>query len=159
MYKEKTVAVVVPAYNEEKLIAKTIMSIPDLVDRIIVVNDASTDRTTEIVEEKAKENPRVSLVGHNVNQGVGGAIVTGYKRARDLEMDITVVINKVRWKMPSVTINKFTGTNVQNAKKKGHKHQGGIVCREIFVDPAQDDIRRQLFRCLHLDEGFGDCHK
>ena len=92
MHKEKTVAVVVPAYNEEKLIAKTIMSIPDLVDRIIVVNDASTDRTTEIVEEKAKENPRVSLVSHNVNQGVGGAIVTGYKHARDLEMDITVVM-------------------------------------------------------------------
>ena len=92
MHKEKTVAVVVPAYNEEKLIAKTIMSIPDLVDRIIVVNDASTDRTTEIVEEKEKENPRVSLVSHNVNQGVGGAIVTGYKHARDLEMDITVVM-------------------------------------------------------------------
>ena len=92
MHKEKTVAVVVPAYNEEKLIAKTIMSIPDLVERIIVVNDASTDRTTEIVEEKAKENPRVSLVSHNVNQGVGGAIVTGYKHARDLEMDITVVM-------------------------------------------------------------------
>ena len=92
MYLEKTIAVVVPAYNEEELIAKTITSIPDLVDRIIVVNDASTDRTAEIVEEMAKEDSRIFQMGHNVNQGVGGAIVTGYKRARDLEMEITVVM-------------------------------------------------------------------
>ena len=92
MYKEKTVAVVVPAYNEEQLIAKTITSIPDLVDRIIVVNDDSADRTGEIVEEMAKEDSRIFQIEHNVNQGVGGAIVTGYKRSRDLEMDITVVM-------------------------------------------------------------------
>ncbi|MGD8892615.1 MAG: glycosyltransferase family 2 protein [Desulfobacterales bacterium] len=92
MYKEKTVAVVVPAYNEEQLIVKTITSIPELADRIIVVNDASTDRTGEIVEEMAKEDSRIFQMEHNVNQGVGGAIITGYKRARDLEMDITVVM-------------------------------------------------------------------
>ena len=92
MYKEKRVAVVVPAYNEEELIAKTITSIPDWVDKIIVVNDASTDRTAEIVEEMAKEDSRIFQMEHNMNQGVGGAIVTGYKRARDLEMDITVVM-------------------------------------------------------------------
>jgi len=92
VYKEKTVAVVVPAYNEEKLIAKTLTSIPDLVDRIIVVNDASIDHTAEIVEELAKRDPRICQLKHNVNQGVGGAIVSGYKNARDLEMDITVVM-------------------------------------------------------------------
>jgi glycosyltransferase involved in cell wall biosynthesis len=92
VYKEKTVAVVVPAYNEEQLIVKTITSIPELADRIIVVNDASTDRTGEIVEEMAKEDSRIFQMEHNVNQGVGGAIITGYKRARDLEMDITVVM-------------------------------------------------------------------
>ena len=92
MYKEKAVAVVVPAYNEEKLIAKTITSIPDLVDRIIVVNDASTDRTAEIVEEMAKKDSRICLMEHEVNQGVGGAIVSGYKNARDMEMDITAVM-------------------------------------------------------------------
>jgi len=92
VYKEKSVAVVVPAYNEEKLIAQTITSIPDLVDRIIVVNDASTDRTAEIVEEMAKEDSRICLMKHKVNQGVGGAIVSGYKSAHDLEMDITVVM-------------------------------------------------------------------
>jgi len=92
VYKGKTVAVVVPAYNEEELIAKTTASIPDLVDSIVVVNDASSDRTAEIVEEMAKEDPRIFQIEHNVNHGVGGAIVTGYKKARDLEMDITVVM-------------------------------------------------------------------
>jgi len=92
MYKENTVAVVVPAYNEEKLIAKTITSIPELVDRIIVVNDAATDRTAEIVDGMAREDSRVLQLKHEVNQGVGGAIVTGYKHARDLKMDITVIM-------------------------------------------------------------------
>jgi glycosyltransferase involved in cell wall biosynthesis len=92
MYKEKTVAVVVPAYNEEKLIAKTITTIPELVDKIIVVNDASTDHTVEVVEKMAETDSRICLMEHEINQGVGGAIVTGYKKARDLEMDITVVM-------------------------------------------------------------------
>ena len=52
MYREKKVGVVVPAYNEEKLIAKTVDSIPDFVDYIIVVDDASEDRTAEIVKDK-----------------------------------------------------------------------------------------------------------
>jgi len=92
MYKEKTVAVVVPAYNEEKLIAKTITSIPELVDRIIVVNDAATDHTAEVVDGMAREDTRILQLKHEVNQGVGGAIVTGYKHARDLKMDITVIM-------------------------------------------------------------------
>jgi len=92
VYKDKTIAVVVPAYNEEKLIARTLETIPKIVDNIIVVDDASTDRTAEIVRETACEDSRVCLMEHEVNQGVGGAIVTGYKQARDMEMDITVVM-------------------------------------------------------------------
>jgi glycosyltransferase involved in cell wall biosynthesis len=92
VYKKKTVAVVVPAYNEEKLIARTLGTIPEMVDRVIVVDDASRDRTAEIVKETAREDPRVCLMEHGVNQGVGGAIVTGYKQARDMDMDITVVM-------------------------------------------------------------------
>lgn len=92
MYLEKKIAVVIPAFNEEKLIAQTVTSIPDFVDKVIVVNDASVDDTASIVQQLSEQNNRISLVVHQSNQGVGGAIVSGYKRARDLEIDVTVVM-------------------------------------------------------------------
>lgn len=92
MYLEKTIAVVVPAYNEENLIGKTLDSIPDLVDKIIVVNDASADDTANIVRKESEKNNRIHLIDHEVNEGVGGAIVTGYKAARDLSINVTVVM-------------------------------------------------------------------
>ena len=92
MYLEKTIAVVVPAYNEEKLISQTLTSIPDFVDKMIVVDDESTDNTAKIVMETAEDDQRIHLIRHEANQGVGGAIVSGYKKARDLKMDVTVVM-------------------------------------------------------------------
>ena len=92
MYLEKTIAVVVPAYNEEKLIGQTLTSIPDFVDSIIVVDDASSDNTAQIVRMMAEENKSVHLIEHEVNEGVGGAIATGYMKARDLKIDVTVVM-------------------------------------------------------------------
>ena len=92
MYLGKKIAVVVPAYNEERLIEKTIRSIPKLADKIIVVDDASTDSTGSIVKGIAEEDERVELIAHDENQGVGGAIITGYKKAIELEMDVTVVM-------------------------------------------------------------------
>jgi len=92
MYLDKKIAVVVPAYNEEKLIGQTLSSIPEFVDKIIVVNDKSTDKTTQVVRHLTDNEERITLIEHKVNQGVGGAIVTGYKKARDLEIDVTVVM-------------------------------------------------------------------
>ena len=92
MYLERSIAVVVPAYNEEILIGKTLNSIPEFVDKIIVVNDASKDKTREIVSERGQEDSKIILLEHEVNQGVGGAIVTGYKAARDLKIDVSVVM-------------------------------------------------------------------
>jgi glycosyltransferase involved in cell wall biosynthesis len=89
MYEGKSVAVVVPAYNEEALIASTVSTIPAFVDRIIVVDDGSTDATVERVKDA---DPRVDLIVHDRNQGVGAAIVTGYKRAISEEIDITAVM-------------------------------------------------------------------
>ncbi|MBW1785170.1 MAG: glycosyltransferase family 2 protein [Deltaproteobacteria bacterium] len=92
MYQGKKIAVLVPAYNEESLISGTIVSIPDFIDKIVVVNDGSKDRTPQIVEELALKDQRICLLGHDRNRGVGGAIATGYKWARDNEMDVAVVM-------------------------------------------------------------------
>ncbi|MHC3130104.1 MAG: glycosyltransferase family 2 protein [Candidatus Bathyarchaeota archaeon] len=93
MYKGKTVCVVVPAYNEEKLIGRVIETMPDYVDKIVVVDDKSTDKTAELVRNAASQsNGRIVLIQHSENQGVGGAIVTGYKWARDNKMAVTAVM-------------------------------------------------------------------
>jgi len=92
VYRDRTIAVVVPAYNEELLISDTLSSIPAFVDKIYAVNDASGDRTQEIAEEIAGRDSRVIPIRHEKNLGVGAAIVTGYKRALADGISITVVM-------------------------------------------------------------------
>jgi len=92
MYQGKTVAVVVPAYNEEKLIGKVLKTVPTFVDHLVVVDDASKDRTADLVREYQKDDSRVVFLQLKKNQGVGGAIVAGYKWARDHEIEISVVM-------------------------------------------------------------------
>ena len=90
MLEGKTVAVVIPAYDEETLIGATIAGIPPFVDRIIVVDDRSADATVE--RAKGSGDARVEVIEHERNQGVGAAIVTGYMRARDERIDVTAVM-------------------------------------------------------------------
>ena len=90
MLEGKTVAIVVPAYNEERLIAETIAGVPGFVDRIFVVDDSSRDATVE--RARATADPRVEVLVHEKNQGVGAAIVTGYKRALAERVDVTAVM-------------------------------------------------------------------
>ena len=88
----KRVAVIVPAYNEEALIEKTINSIPDIVEKIIVVNDCSTDKTMEILENLSNVNKKVQLINLEKNSGVGSSIVKGYQVAFEQGFDIGVVM-------------------------------------------------------------------
>jgi glycosyltransferase involved in cell wall biosynthesis len=90
MVEGKRVAVVVPARDEELLVAATLQGIPAFVDRVIVVNDASSDATAE--RAAAVQDPRVEVISHEQNAGVGAAIVTGYKRALDEGIDVTCVM-------------------------------------------------------------------
>ena len=92
MYQGKTVAVIVPAYNEEKLIGKVLKTIPPFVDHVVVVDDASGDRTGEAVMDVQQGDSRLVYLRLKRNEGVGGAIVTGYKWARDHEVDISAVM-------------------------------------------------------------------
>ena len=92
MYKNKTICAVVPAHNEETQISKVIRTMPDYVDAIVVVDDASTDQTVDVVKAEMEKSNKVHLITHSSNQGVGGAIATGYKWARDHGMDVTAVM-------------------------------------------------------------------
>ncbi|MGA1822974.1 MAG: glycosyltransferase family 2 protein [Thermoplasmatota archaeon] len=92
MYRNKKVAVVVPAYNEEVLIRPTLSSMPDILDRIYAVDDCSKDRTGEVVKMLAKKDKRIVHIRHKANKGVGGAIATGYKQAVKDGMDIIAVM-------------------------------------------------------------------
>ena len=92
MYKEHTIGVVVPAYKEEEFIGETLSGIPDYVDKIYTVDDASTDDTAEIIENFKNKDKRIIFIRHETNKGVGGAIVSGYKRALEDEIDITAVM-------------------------------------------------------------------
>ena len=90
MLEGKRVAVVVPAYNEELLIADTVAGMPSFVDRIYVVDDRSKDATAE--RARATGDPRLEVIVHERNEGVGAAIVTGYKRAIEERMDVACVM-------------------------------------------------------------------
>jgi glycosyltransferase involved in cell wall biosynthesis len=90
MLEGKRVAVVVPAYDEEGLVVETLRGIPDLVDRIYVVDDASRDGTGARAKELS--DPRVEVIRHERNRGVGAAIASGYRRALEEEIDVTCVM-------------------------------------------------------------------
>ncbi|BHH82927.1 glycosyltransferase family 2 protein [Desulforhopalus sp. 52FAK] len=92
MYKKKKIAIVIPAYNEEKLIGKVVETIPDFVDYIIIVDDSSTDDTVSIVKDLSKTNVRIVFLAHETNRGVGAAISSGYIWARDNAIDVTAVM-------------------------------------------------------------------
>jgi glycosyltransferase involved in cell wall biosynthesis len=90
MLEGKRVAVVVPAHDEQELIGTTLAGIPAFVDRIYVVDDGSRDATAE--RARASGDQRVEVIPHDRNRGVGAAIVTGYRRARQDGIDATCVM-------------------------------------------------------------------
>ena len=82
------VAVVIPAFRVAGHIENVIRGIPELVSDIVVVDDASPDETAQIVNRLT--DPRVHLLRHESNGGVGAAMITGYRHALELGADIVV---------------------------------------------------------------------
>src|SRR5947199_764090 len=87
------IVAVVPAYRVEKEIEGVLRSMPAFVKRIIVVNDASPDQTAAIVAKLSAADGRVILLNHETNQGVGGAMVTGFCQALELGAQIVVKVD------------------------------------------------------------------
>jgi glycosyltransferase involved in cell wall biosynthesis len=84
------ISVVIPAYNEARHIQAVVRQIPPFVDRVVVVDDGSSDDTAQRVEQT--RDPRIHVVRHRRNCGVGGAIVTGYRHAIQQVTDVVVVM-------------------------------------------------------------------
>ena len=79
MLKNRVITVVVPAYQEEAHVGRVIRTMPSFVDHIIVVDDASLDRTSEVARRAG--DGRVRIIRHVSRRGVGAAIATGYSAA------------------------------------------------------------------------------
>jgi len=92
MYKDKSVSVVVPCFNEEEQITRVIETMPGFIDKIVVIDDKSKDKTLDVLVKLKNGNDKIILIEHDKNQGVGGAIASGYKWSRDKNIDIAVVM-------------------------------------------------------------------
>lgn len=87
------IVAVIPVFNESGQILQVLRSLPPLLHTVIVVDDASTDGSDELVAQAADNDLRILLVRHEQNQGVGGAMVTGFKKALQLGAEIVVKID------------------------------------------------------------------
>jgi len=81
-------AVVIPCYKVTRHIETVLTGIPNLIHHILVVDDCCPDGSGDIAARSA--DPRVEVLRHPVNKGVGGAVITGYGRALELGADIVV---------------------------------------------------------------------
>ena len=90
MLQGKSIAVVIPAYNESQRVTDTLESVPSYVDRILLVDDGSDDHTGDVAASSGDK--RLAVLRHPFNRGVGGAILTGYCAAREAGLQIAVVM-------------------------------------------------------------------
>lgn len=88
MYKNQKICVVLPAYNAEKTLAKTVADLPEMIDDIILVDDASQDRTMEVAKEL-----NLFAVQHEKNTGYGGNQKTCYRLALERGADVIIMIH------------------------------------------------------------------
>jgi len=86
-----SIAVVIPSYKVAHHIASVILGIPKIVEHIIVVDDKCPQNSGKIAQDLS--DARVYVVYHGENQGVGGAVISGYKKALELGADIVAKID------------------------------------------------------------------
>ncbi|MDR3047728.1 MAG: glycosyltransferase family 2 protein [Bacteroidales bacterium] len=102
----KTVAVVIPCYKVILHIEKVVKSIPEYVDLIVLVNDCSPDNTGEVIQKISEQNLKVTVLSHTENQGVGGAMITGFQYVLQKNSDFVVKIDG-DGQMDASQIDKF----------------------------------------------------
>jgi dolichol-phosphate mannosyltransferase len=106
------IAVVIPTYKVKLKILGVLEKIPAEVSRVYVVDDKCPENSGELVEKESRD-PRVKIIYHENNQGVGGAVISGYKAAIDEKMDIVVKIDGDGQMNPEL-INSFIAPIMAN---------------------------------------------
>ncbi|MGI6476105.1 MAG: glycosyltransferase family 2 protein [Candidatus Dojkabacteria bacterium] len=158
MLKNKTIAVVVPAYNEEKQIGVVLESMPDFVDRIVVVNDKSTDKTSEIVERYIKNdkkevrdlNHREKLVANRYNHA---EVVVEEMREQEKERYTpSEVANKDPKNSRIILINHLKNGSVGASIATGYKWclDNNIDCTAVMAGDGQMDPSELESICLPI---------
>ncbi len=92
-FRKFNLAVVIPAYRVADTIEVVLSELPGYLRYIIVVDDASQDNTSELVNALASRDRRIVLIQHERNQGVGGAMLTGFKKALELGAQVVVKLD------------------------------------------------------------------
>jgi dolichol-phosphate mannosyltransferase len=87
------ITVIIPAYCVERELGAVLAGIPPYVRHIVVVNDASPDGTADVILAASHSDERIIPVTHAKNQGVGGAMISGYKKALELGAQIVVKLD------------------------------------------------------------------
>ncbi|MDO8754373.1 MAG: glycosyltransferase family 2 protein [Anaerolineales bacterium] len=87
------IAMVIPAYRVEREVESVLRSLPAYIKHIIVVDDASPDSTADLVTFAAKKDKRIRLIKHTQNQGVGGAMISGFRKALELGAQIVIKLD------------------------------------------------------------------
>ncbi len=87
------IVTVIPAYCVERDIESVISGIPAYIKHIIVVDDASPDSSADLVTAAAQKDSRITLIRHSQNQGVGGAMISGLRKAFELGAQIVIKLD------------------------------------------------------------------
>lgn len=90
MFNNQKTAVVIPTYKAAAHLEDVIRGLPEMIDHIIVVDDKCPQNTGKIAVEMQKTDTRIVVLFHEENQGVGGAVITGYKKALELGCHVVV---------------------------------------------------------------------
>jgi glycosyltransferase involved in cell wall biosynthesis len=92
-FAEFDIAAVIPAYKVERDLKAVLRGLPSYIKHIVVVDDASPDSSGEIAAEAAKDDGRIVLIRHSKNQGVGGAMLSGFRKALELGAQIAIKLD------------------------------------------------------------------
>jgi len=146
MYQNKTIAVVVPAYNEEKQLSKVLNTVPQFVDRIIVVDDCSKDNTANEAEKwrqslgKSEINLKKSTI-HKKNDYNTAAIFLEELSKKELSAFEPSEINEGNENDRMIVIKMLVNTGVGGAIARGYKwcKDAGIDCTAVMAGDGQMD--------------------